>query len=162
MNRISPAKIIFLLVVCFVQLAPGAFCAKESLVIEAYFPAPSVEFSQLITNGKLGIGTTNPASKLDINGSFAVPVVAPPTNGYTLGDNDCVVLDSSGYDLGLPAASTRKGRRYIVKNNSAGNITVQITAAGDSIDGAGSVTLTPGKKIQTVSDGVNGWLKLAD
>ncbi len=162
MKRIRPAKIIFLLLNSLMLLAPGAFCAKESLVIETYLPAPSTEFSQLITDGNLGIGTANPASKLDINGSFAVPVTVPDINGYVLKDTDCVILDAPGYDLSLPAASSRKGRRYIVKNNSAGNITVQITAVGDTIDGAGSKTLTAGQKIQTVSDGVNSWLIISD
>lgn len=76
---------------------------SESVTLSTYYPAPSGIYTQMITTqntflardgGNVGVGTTNPQSKLDINGDMAV-------NGLTrVGNLNMAEVDASDNPLG--------------------------------------------------------------
>jgi hypothetical protein len=88
--------------------------------------------ASLLPNGNFGINTTNPNSKLEVNGGVSMPILTLSTAGsYTLTDDDytivadCLNLPANNISLRLPAPSGRKGRLYnlvgLNLNNIAGN-----------------------------------------
>jgi hypothetical protein len=73
--------------------------------------------------GYVGIGTTGPASTLEVNGSVAAPIKVVDAN-YTLTDKDyTLILSKTTTDLTptitvtFPEAATCPGRIYVVINN---------------------------------------------
>jgi hypothetical protein len=116
----------------------------------------------IMTNGtgKVGIGTTSPGSKLEINGSVGVKVVGPKTSAYTAADETVILADatSASFTITLPAAVGCPGRIYYIKKVNSGN-TVTIGRTGsNTIDGATSQSLsTQWSFYQLVSDGSSQW-----
>lgn len=62
-----------LLVFSFVSLA---FAQADQLTLTTYYPAPFGMYQEMRVMGKLGVGTTDPANKLDVNGSVAIGAYA--------------------------------------------------------------------------------------
>jgi hypothetical protein len=109
------------------------------------------------SDGKVGIGTDDPKSTLDVAGSVSV--------SYAGGGS--ITLDESHYVYGtqdqavttLPTAVGIEGRVYIIKMVTTGTATVQ-TSNNENIDVAGttSYSLTAqGKYVRLISNGA-AWL----
>lgn len=79
--------------------------------------------------GNVGIGETAPTSKLDVGGSFAVPVVTSAGN-ITLNNTHYLVIMTAAGAVTLPAASTCPGRVYQVKRTVTGTNTITVRTAG--------------------------------
>lgn len=90
------------------------------------------------TNNRLGIGTTSPASKLDVNGTLGVTGAATFSSSVTIsGNNDLIFRDSSTY-ISSPATDTL---RIITANNER----LRITSGGNLLLGT---TTDNGSKFQ--------------
>lgn len=128
----------------------------------------------LIVNGggNVGIGSSWPGQTLDvngiaraagvmINGSLKVAVVSKTSN-YTAASNDNVILvDASGgaVTISLPASSGVSGRVYTVKKmDASGNNVVVDPNGGETIDGAGTNTLSSQyQSVTTICNGSAWW-----
>ncbi|MFP5519911.1 MAG: hypothetical protein ACLGGX_08405 [Bdellovibrionia bacterium] len=120
---------------------------------------------RLRSTGVVGIGTIDPRSTLQVNGSFAT-VFSSKTAAYTLNIGDSVIAtDASGaaFAVTLPTAVGITGREYTIKkiDNSANAVTV--TPSGtETIDGAASYSLgAQWKYVKMISDGAN-WLVIGN
>ena len=111
----------------------------------------------MIVQGTVGIGKGNPSSKLDVNGSMALPIITIST-GITLDNSHYTVLvnnKTSVEDINLPMASSCTGRIYIIKRIAAYNVNI-VPYSGEKIDGATSLTLsTQWERIVIQSNGTN-------
>jgi hypothetical protein len=58
-----------LFVVC---LASIALAQTDQITLTTYYPAPFGMYQEMRVMGKLGVGTTDPKNKLDVNGSVAI------------------------------------------------------------------------------------------
>jgi hypothetical protein len=96
---------------------------------------------------RLGVGTSDPASTLHVNGSQSVQRTAV-TADYTVTDSDYYigVTDTSAQrNITLPPTAGRTGRVYIIKDESGGAEAHPITvkaSVGETIDGAATQTIT--------------------
>lgn len=75
----------------------------------------------IMEDGKLGVNTTTPNSKLEVNGSLSMPIrQVTPNNTYNVTDDDyTIICDMQGVgvagavtNLLLPSPAGRKGRLY--------------------------------------------------
>lgn len=73
---------------------------------------------RILTNGNVGVGTSSPTTKLDVNGSVKVRGVLSvnETSSFTTGAIKCpgiVFTDSSHTGVGIAASSATTGLRYV-------------------------------------------------
>jgi len=118
---------------------------------------------ETLLNGNVGIGATNPHSRIHCAGSFALPVVSK-TSSYTLTSSDYTVLGnatSSAIVLTLPTATGIEGRIYVIKKLDASANTVTVDGAGtETIDGATTVVLST-QYARAVIQAYNGnWIRI--
>lgn len=73
----------------------------------------------IMEDGNVGVNTTNPKSKLDVNGSLSLPIRTITTAGSTaITDDDYTIIvdmkniSNNNVNLILPSANNRKGRLY--------------------------------------------------
>jgi hypothetical protein len=116
-----------------------------------------------IGSAQVGIGTVNPLSTFEVNGSFGLTVTTITTD-LTLDASHHVVICNNGAaekTMTLPTAVGIKGRIYIIKRDdtSTTNVIIETTSA-QTIDGDLTLTLTNAKEgAILISDGVN-WKKI--
>ena len=114
--------------------------------------------STIFNNGtNVGIGTTSPASNLDIQGSLGYKVNTI-TVATTLNQTHNVVLCNTGpYTVTLPAAGSNTGKVYYIKNIDAEGDDITIDGnASETIDGGLTFLLDPYKHaVRIVSDGAS-------
>jgi len=91
----------------------------------------------IISYAQIGIGTTTPASTLDVKGSVSHSIVTKTTS-YTATASDYTIIcnNSGAITISLPAASTATGRVYVIKKISGllSNVTINPNGS-ETIDG---------------------------
>jgi hypothetical protein len=116
----------------------------------------------MLADGKVGMGTTDPHSRLQVVGPIAT-ALATKTAAYTLSEDDSVLLANATngpFTLTLPTAVGIAGRQYTIKKiDSASNAVTIGTTSSETIDGAATLVLTSQWAYQTVvSDGTNWFI----
>lgn len=98
----------------------GNSTAGKSLMLFTTASTVSNERMRIDSSGNVGIGTTTPYSKLQVNGSVAFPITNATSNITLDATNYTVILSSGSPSVTLPAASstTNEGRIYIIVNNT--------------------------------------------
>lgn len=103
-------------------------------------------------NAQVGIGTTDPKSAFEVNGTFGQKV-STITTTTTLDDTYGSVIicnnGSTAISVTLPAASSCTGRVYIIKRNATS--TANVTIAG-TIDGVTNLILAKASEAVTRSN----------
>src|SRR5210317_1899579 len=110
------------------------------------------------TNNRVGIGTTSPTQKLDVNGTITADEIS-------LGDNEKINLGTSGSDFDMfhqgsyTALRNFTGNLYLGAPTSGGavvitNQTISTTSAKFDIDGPVELFYNNAKKFETTSTGV--------
>ena len=122
----------------------------------------------IVTNdGKVGIGTTDPHTKLQVAGPVATAVKNVNTS-YTITGEDSIVVVTGGSSvyITLPSAVGIKGRQYTIKNMNNNDVTVG-TTSWQVIDSNPTYLLRGlllggvGKSITVVSDDAK-WLIISE
>ena len=111
-------------------------------------------------NGFVGIGTSNPSSKLSNTGSFALPIRTVVSN-TTLDQNDYTILANANVTISLPSAIDCNGRIYIIKKTTvvAGSVTIDGNGA-QTIDGSLTVTITAQNDVVVIQSNGAVWYKI--
>ncbi|MFH1683737.1 MAG: hypothetical protein ABIA67_02510 [Candidatus Margulisiibacteriota bacterium] len=117
-----------------------------------------------VTSGGTGIGTTSATSLLTVDGPIATAIRSTAIEHQIVAtDSVILVYNTVPITVYLPGISGTKGRQYTIKkmDTSAANVTIDDYSA-ETIDGAGSYTLTVSwEYVSVVSDGAN-WFVVAD
>jgi hypothetical protein len=110
----------------------------------------SVDAITILTGGNVGIATTSPTERLDVDGTVKTKgaiaaITATKTATYTAVATDhTMICDASGgaFSVNLPAASSNIGRIYVIKNiGASGTVTIDGNGS-EPIDGATTYALT--------------------
>ncbi|MGC4100315.1 hypothetical protein [Ferruginibacter sp.] len=111
--------------------------------------------NNLLSN-RVGIGTTNPASALQVNGSFATAYIAVTAN-YSIGENDYTIdCTQNSFSVILPSAEGIIGRMYVIVNSGLGKITIISSnrqTIGNSVNDQAQQTLSAGSSVTIQSTG---------
>ncbi len=102
----------------------------------------------------VGVGVSNPNSRLEVQGSLSLAILATSANISLNGTMHTIIITGSGaIMLTLPTASSCRGRRYVIVNQSP----VMSTTSTGYINYAGlSTTMIEASNILWIqSDGIN-------
>lgn len=125
------------------------------------FRVNDAEKMTIESDGDIGIGETAPNSKLEINGSLSLPIVAKTAN-YTLDATDYTVLldgTSNTVTATLPTASGIDGRIYNIKCIDDTNQCDVDPNGAEEIDGDSTTFILSKDDVITIqSDGSNWWI----
>lgn len=106
----------------------------------------SNNYTAVFSGGNVGVGSTAPASTLQVSGSFQLKVTSASSSLSLDSTHYLVTMNANAAArvATLPAASSSLiGRIYILKKNDSSANTVTLAASGsDTIDGAATVVLT--------------------
>lgn len=118
-----------------------------------------------IVSAQVGIGTANPLSTFEVNGSVG-QTITTVTGDLTLDASHRIIICNNGSTtttITLPSAVGRKGRTYTIKRDdtSAANVTIAATSS-QMIDGQVTYLLNNAKEsLSIISDGAH-WKKVSD
>lgn len=134
----------------------GQGSAEDTLVLFTN----DIERMRVDENGNVGIETTSPNSKLEVNGSVSKAIVSK-TSAYTASIDDHTILcDSSGgvFTITLPATSGIEGRVYVIKktDSSANAVTIDGNAA-EAIDGDATFDLEYEDEVVRIQTDGSNW-----
>jgi len=121
------------------------------VVLFAFIAINATVYSQV------GIGTTQPNSTLEVNGSIATKVTVVNSD-VTLNETHSVVLGNKNNPISitLPSAQSISGRTYVIKNINNGPITIS-TTSGQTIDGELTRVLNSKYDLLKVVSNGNDW-----
>jgi len=114
------------------------------------------------SNGNLGVGTTTPVNKLQINGSLGRNAPVTKTGNFTLADTEnWLICNGTGtITVTLPAASSWTGREVMIKTIAAFTVisaSSNVVPVDGSAAGTAILAATAGKWATLVSNGTN-WI----
>lgn len=115
-----------------------------------------------VSEDSVGIGTSTPASKLHVSGSFGHKVTTVTASTHAAG-NETVILcnaTSNNITVNLPAASGVTDRIYHIKKTDSSSNTVTIDGnASEVVENATTAVIsTQYDSIQIVCDGSSWWI----
>ncbi len=136
--------------------------SSNRLDINAY---GSSALLSVLASGNVGIGTTTPTAKLQIDGDTYQNGgqrgnVTSTTTPITLSDaHHTVFVDTSSADITitLPSAASHSGRQYCIKNINKKLVTV-IAASSGTIDGKSQLVLNMNDAATIVSNGISWYI----
>ena len=120
----------------------------------------SLVLASIFANAQVGVGTTDPKSSFEVQGSMGYKVTTI-TSATTLTDDHHVILCNNGpYTVTLPPAAANASRVYRIKNIDAQSDVITIDGNGsETIDGDLTYALQPYKhSITLISDGANWYV----
>jgi len=83
--------------------------------------------------------------------------ISTKSANYTLLDTDyAIIVDTAGVTMTLPSATDTSGKTFVIKNTSAGSITVDANGS-ETIDGNLTQTINTFDSITIISNNIN-WL----
>jgi len=127
-------------------------------IASIHYPGLVVNTSS--SNAFIGLGTNNPKSATDINGSVSYSIIKVVAN-TTLNDSHYTVIgdtSSSSLTITLPSAVNCLGRMYRIKRSGGNTMDIQ-TSSGQTIDLSGSSVSLSNLEVKVLqSDGSNWWL----
>jgi hypothetical protein len=151
----------------FIQgLAPNANANNPcDLVFGSGLGGAPTERMRIDSAGNVGVGTSTPVNKLQVNGSFGRNAPVTKTGNFTLGDaeNWLICNGTATITVTLPAASSWTGREVMLKTIAAFTV---VSASSNVVPLAGGaagtaiLAATAGKWVTLVSDGTN-WITMA-
>lgn len=106
--------------------------------------------------GNVGVGTTDPKSTLEVNGSVAGNYRSITTAGTTpLLATDFVVVyaGTAAATFTLPSGLNVEGRLYTIKNGTANQALTLSTANSETIAGSTSLSIPAGQSVRVVTTG---------
>ncbi|MHA1289726.1 MAG: LVIVD repeat-containing protein, partial [Candidatus Thorarchaeota archaeon] len=117
------------------------------------------------SSGNVGIGTTSPASTLQISGSLGLNYISKSSDYTATADDNVIAVDASSATttISLPSAAGITGRLYTIKkiDDSVNDVVVDPDSA-ETIDGSATYSLSSQWKYVTIiSDGSN-WLVIGN
>jgi hypothetical protein len=136
--------------------ADGSLSSARTITMAANNLTFSSTTGNLIFNpsstGKIGIGTTTPASGLDLKSSLGLPSTTTSAATYSVTATDAMVYltSSSNQAITLPTASAVSGRIYYFINNTSSSKTITSYSA---LDGSSSTSIASNTSIALQSDG---------
>ncbi len=104
----------------------------------------------------VGIKTSTPNSRLQVNGSLSLPIVSKSAD-YTATIDDYTIVFTASATLNLPTSVGCNGRVYVVKSGSGVTVTIDPNGT-ETIDGNLTHSSTSLKAHQIQSDGANWWI----
>lgn len=112
----------------------------------------------ILSNGRVGVGTTNPSSTLHVNGSISRSIVTTNTN-ITLDETHyTIILTNNNLTVTLPPASACTGRVYVILSRplvGSNNLTISYL----DFDGASS-TAIPNRNPMTIQSNGTVWNRI--
>jgi len=145
------------------DFAIGNSVSGQNLIFFVDGTATTNERMRIATGGNVGIGSTAPASTLQVGGSFAAAITVK-TASYTAtaGDHTILCNNTAGaITLSLPTATDCAGRMYVIKKISgAGNNVIVAGYNGtETVDGSTTYTITSQyTAVVLQSDGANWYI----
>jgi len=119
----------------------------------------SNELMRIKGNGRLGIGTTNPLTTLDINGSLSLKTVRVATAGYTtlITDHTIHLVAGASGTFTIPSAITSTGRVISFANDSGTGVNTSIAYRQTS--GVTTTNINGNQRVTIQSDGTE-WFQI--
>ena len=121
--------------------------AKRMAIGDTYYDPSTTSINDpadLIVEGDVGVGTTNPGSKLGVNGGISAGTysgTAAPSNGMIVSGNVGIGTTSPGSKLDVTGTAQLRGAKgktglYV---NSGGNVGIGTTSPGSKLDVNGGI-----------------------
>jgi len=132
--------------------------AEENLTITTYYPSPYGSYRELTTtgnttlatsSGNVGIGTTSPTAKLEVNGTIRLPAATTEGRSITMGygrtDSGYAYIDFIGdttyssYGLRIIRYNTGADAQSRIIHRGAGLLVIQTVDSGNIVLTGGNV-----------------------
>jgi hypothetical protein len=154
-------------IAAFVDGTPGLDDMPTSLRFSTTADGASTltERMRITAAGDVGIGTSSPVNRLQVNGSFGRGAPVTKTANFTLADTEnWIICNGAGsITVTFPAASSWTGREVMIKTIAAQTVisaSSNVVPVDGSAAGTAILAATAGKWATLVSDGTN-WIIMA-
>ena len=145
-----------------VDLTPGTNDMPGRLVFSTTADGASspTERMRITSTGNVGIGTSSPVNRLQVNGSFGRGAPVTKTNDFTLADTEnWIICNGAGsITVTFPAASSWTGREVMIKTIAAQTVvsaSSNVVPINSATAGTAILAASAGAWATLVSDGTN-------